>query len=43
MKHITTFCRLADMRRRAGAGPLEAITWASALLWRARTRRPSAR
>lgn len=34
MKQIATFCRLADMRRRAGATPVEAITWAAGLLWR---------
>ncbi|WP_255357655.1 hypothetical protein [Acidovorax sp. Root217] len=36
MKTITTFCRLADMRRRAGASPITSITWAAGLLWRAR-------
>lgn len=34
MKTITTFCRLADMRRRAGADPITSIRWAAGLLWR---------
>ncbi|MDZ7863357.1 hypothetical protein [Acidovorax sp.] len=36
MKQLATFCRLAEMRRRAGASPITAITWAAGLLWRAR-------
>lgn len=36
MNHIAIFCRLAAMRRRAGADAITSITWAAALLWRAR-------
>jgi len=38
MNRITLFCRLASMRRRAGAGPVKSITWAAGLLWRSRLR-----
>lgn len=34
MTQITLFCRLASMRRSAGAGPLKSIAWAAGLLWR---------
>lgn len=33
------FCRLASMRRTAGAGPIESVTWAAGLLWRSRRSR----
>lgn len=36
MKQIALFCRLAGMRRAAGAGPIESLAWAGGLLWRAR-------
>lgn len=38
MKTTALFCRLASMRRTAGAGPIESITWAAGLLWRSRSR-----
>ena len=34
MSTVATLLRLARMRRTAGAGHLEALTWASGLLWR---------
>lgn len=34
MKHFALLCRLAAMRRRAGASPLQAIAWAAGLTWR---------
>ncbi len=39
MKQITLLCRLTDMRRRAGAGTVESVTWAAGLLWRTRSTR----
>lgn len=36
MKQIALLCRLAAMRRTAGAWPVEALAWAGGLLWRAR-------
>lgn len=38
MKTASLLYRLASMRRAAGAGPVESITWAAGLLWRARQR-----
>lgn len=40
MKQVILLCRLAGMRRAAGAGPVDAVTWAAGLLWRARGSRP---
>lgn len=34
MSTVATLLRLARMRRTAGAGRLEALTWAGGLLWR---------
>lgn len=36
MKQIAIFCRLANMRRAAGAGPVASLAWAGSLLWRTR-------
>lgn len=36
MKTGALLYRLASMRRTAGAGPVESITWAAGLLWRTR-------
>lgn len=36
MKQIVVVCRLAAMRRRAGAGPVQSVAWAAGLVWRAR-------
>lgn len=36
MKQITLLYRLANMRRTAGAGPIESLAWAGGLLWRTR-------
>lgn len=35
MSTVATLLRLARMRRTAGTGRLEALTWAGGLLWRA--------
>lgn len=34
MSTVATLLRLVRMRRTAGAGHLEALTWAGGLLWR---------
>lgn len=34
MSTVATLLRLARMRRTAGAGHLEALSWAGGLLWR---------
>ena len=38
MKTAALLYRLASMRRTAGAGPIESLTWAAGLLWRSRSR-----
>lgn len=38
MKTAALLYRLASMRRSAGAGPVESVTWAAGLLWRSRSR-----
>lgn len=39
MKAVALLYRLASMRRTAGAGPIESVTWAAGLLWRSRRSR----
>lgn len=34
MEHFALLCRLAAMRRRVGASPLQSIAWAAGLTWR---------
>lgn len=34
MNTLATFCRLAAMRRRAGASVVHSLGWAGGLLWR---------
>lgn len=38
MRTAALLYRLASMRRSAGAGPVESVTWAAGLLWRSRSR-----
>lgn len=37
MSRLLILTRLARMRLRTGAGPVESVTWAAGLIWRGRS------